>query len=166
VPALLSRYASLDDPVPELRSACREAVAWLLDAAPDGVVVLGDDADVERGVAQELLADAGYAGSIATRGAPQHPAVLLLLSGSTRRSEKAPGHLDERSFAFDEQVAAALAGDAEARSGLAVGLADELLACGVRALRELDLSGGEPVVDYADDPYGVQYWVVRWQSGG
>ena len=21
---------------------------------------------------------------------------------------------------------------------------------------------GEPVVDYDDDPFGVQYWVMRW----
>ena len=22
---------------------------------------------------------------------------------------------------------------------------------------------GEPVVDYDDDPFGVQYWVMRWE---
>ncbi len=173
-PGLLARYASLTDPFADVRFTSLAAVAWLVEPGPDAVVVLGDDVDVQRGVAQELLAGAGYRGPADLTGfrgsavaglAPQPPAaVLLLLNGSARRGEKAPGHLDERAFAFDGQVAAALAGDAEARSALATGLGDELLASGVRALRELDLSGGEAVVGYAGDPFGVQYWVVRWES--
>lgn len=165
VPALLGRYASLADPVGELRAACRSAVGWLLEPAPEVVAVLGDPADVQRGVAQELLGGAGYAGSVVHGPGAAAQAVVVLANGSARRGEKAPGHLDERSFAFDEALGRALR-TGEGLDALDVELADRLLASGVRTLREL--AGPPPeetVVTYDDDPYGVQYWVVRWVLG-
>jgi len=27
-----------------------------------------------------------------------------------------------------------------------------------------DLLSGEATIDYDDDPFGVQYWVMRWQA--
>lgn len=165
VPALLGRYASLADPVAELRAACRSGVAWLLEPEPRVVAILGDPADVDRGVAQQLLGEAGYAGSVVHGAGPAEraEAVVVLANGSARRTEQAPGHLDERSFAFDEALGRALR-TGEGLADLDVELADRLLASGVRTLRELaGLVPEGAVVTYDDDPYGVQYWVVRWE---
>ncbi len=192
--ALLPERAGLVDPVPELRAACRTALADLL-AAAGSVVVLHDpldDADRARGlttaggarVAGALLADAGWTGATAYRApeelgpreaGPAHPgapvALLVMANGSARRGEKAPGHLDERSFAFDREVGAALAGgDAGRLAGLDADLGDALWAAGVRGLRRLGAllgaAGGPPAAEvrWAGDPYGVQYWVVTLAS--
>ena len=92
--------------------------------------------------------------------------VLVVANGSARRSEKAPGHLDERAAAYDSEVEKALrAGDAEALRGLDPGLAAELMVgnvAGFARFGELLTPGVAPEVDYADDPFGVQYWVMRW----
>ena len=83
-------------------------------------------------------------------------------NGSARRTEKAPGFLDERSPAFDEALAASLR---EGRPRVDTGLAAELWAsvAGIEQLAGLgDL--GPAQVDYDDDPFGVQYWVMRWES--
>ena len=123
VPALLPRYASIDDPLPELRKAVDEARAWLGDG------------------------------------------LLVVANGSAKRTEKAPGHFDERAEAFDAALGEALrAGDLEALSGLDRVLAGELWADvdGLIALGDLGRIT-DAHVDYDDAPYGVQYWVVRWQ---
>ena len=167
--ALLPEYAGLVDPVPELRAACLAAVAWLAEAGPVTVVA---DAQGER-VARALL----EAAEVSTRSAPgglaaqpaksTGAAYLVVANGSARRSEKAPGHLDERAASFDDAVETALRGpDPQALANLDTALADELLAghvAGLRALGDLLSSGYEVSVDYADDPFGVQYWVMRWQ---
>jgi hypothetical protein len=92
--------------------------------------------------------------------------VLVVANGSARRSEKAPGHLDERAAAYDSELEKALrAGDGEALRGLDPGLAAELMVgnvAGFARLGELLTPGVAPEVDYADDPFGVQYWVMRW----
>jgi hypothetical protein len=95
-------------------------------------------------------------------------AVLVLCNGSARRGEKAPGHLDARSAAFDEAVLGALAGaDPAGLAGLDETLAGELLADGIAGLRAVGraLADRDVVASvlYADDPYGVQYWVVTWE---
>jgi hypothetical protein len=91
---------------------------------------------------------------------------LVVGNGSACRTEKAPGHLDERSHAFDEQVEQALrAPDPAALGAIDEALARELWA-DVAGLRELGglLTGAGPArVEYADDPFGVQYWVMRWE---
>ncbi|MGH3362147.1 MAG: hypothetical protein ACRDOM_06780 [Nocardioides sp.] len=174
--ALLPEYAGLTDPVAELRAACRAAVAWLVEAGP--VTVLGDEQG--RGVGEHLLAEAGPTRAIAaelqvpaarTRSsaaiAPEQPAaaVLAVGNGSACRSEKAPGFLDERSFGFDESLRVALTRpDPHALAGLDVAQGRELLAAtdGLRALGELLTPQHTATVDYDDDPFGVQYWVVRW----
>ena len=117
--ALRPQYASIDDPVAELRKAVAEATEWLGDG------------------------------------------LLVVANGSATRTEKAPGHFDERAAAFDEALGAALrAGDL---SGVDLSLADELWAdvAGLDALAGLRATDVQ--VDYDDAPYGVQYWVVRWQ---
>ena len=88
-----------------------------------------------------------------------------MANGSACRSERAPGHLDERAAAFDEELGAALAaGDTAALARLDLALGDELLASGLRGLAGLSgMRVAEATVDHADDPFGVMYWVVRWQ---
>ncbi len=158
--ALLPQYAGLEDPVAELRAACVAAVRWL---GADPVILA--DPQGER-VARALLSQAGGApatgsGRGTVAGAP--PArVLVVGNGSARRTEKAPGFLDERSPAFDEALAASLR---EGRPRVDTGLAAELWAsvAGIEQLAGLgDL--GPAQVDYDDDPFGVQYWVMRWES--
>ena len=143
--ALLPAYASLEDPVAELRAACLSAVSWL----GRDVQVLGAPQ-----VAAYLLD--------ATDREGDEPSYLVVGNGSATRTEKAPGHLDERSHAFDAALGAALSSsDADWPS---FSLGKDLLASldGIDRLRELLPAAYEAVVDYDDDPYGVQYWVLRW----
>ncbi|MFE6648590.1 hypothetical protein ACFVJS_18620 [Nocardioides sp. NPDC057772] len=154
--ALLPEYASINDPVDELRSACLAAVAWL-----------GEDVRVIAGaqgarVAAALLAEVGTAP--VTSG---EAAYLIVGNGSARRSEKAPGHLDPRAAEFDDLLGKALATpDPEALGALDRGLADELWADVGPIVEAADLlpSVGTVAVDYDDDPYGVRYWVARWAA--
>jgi hypothetical protein len=149
--ALLPQYAGLEDPIAELRAACHAAVRWL----GPGVAVLADAQGAR--VAEHLLEAA----------AGERPAdvqsYLAVGNGSARRSEKAPGHLDERSVAYDDALRAALlAGD---MSGVDTVLGAELLASldGIVRLGDVLRPGASVSVDYDDDPFGVQYWVVRWE---
>ncbi len=159
--ALLPEYAGLEDPVPELRAVCLEAVRWL-GAEP---VVLADPQG-ER-VGRALLAAAGVStGSTGAAGSTTGAgtAYLVVGNGSAKRSEKAPGHLDERSHGFDDTLRAALlAGDV---SGLDLELGAELMAAldGIARLGAVLAPGASVSVDYDDDPFGVQYWVMRWES--
>lgn len=106
---------------------------------------------------------AGHVDHVGLRGR----AVLALADGSARRGELAPGYIDERAFAFDAAIGSALrAGDLAALQDLDVGLGAALLAEGVPVLRRLGCCLGSvetAEVTYDDDPFGVQYWVTRWQ---
>ena len=177
--ALLPEYTSIEDPVADLRAACLEAVAWLLEPGP--VTIVGDPQG--RRVGEWLVKEARGAGVSRLRrqgafapqppegGAPQPPeggsAVLVVGNGSACRTEKAPGYLDERSSGFDADLARALtAPDPETLAGLDQTTSDELLAAteSIRALGEVLTPQHVATVDYDDDPFGVQYWVVRWAS--
>lgn len=157
--ALLPEYAGLVDPVAGLRAACLAAVSWLAEAGP--VTVVADPQG--RRVAEHLLAAAGASTSPAAEGSASY---LVVANGSARRSEKAPGHLDERSFGFDEAVEKALrTPDPLTLAETDATLAEELLAgpvAGLRALGGLLTTEHAVTVDYADDPFGVRYWVMRW----
>jgi hypothetical protein len=145
--ALLPEYAGATDPVADLRAACHPAVSWL----GAEVTVL---ADPQGGrVAAHLLE--------ATARSGDHPSYLVVGNGSACRTEKAPGHLDPRAEAFDRDLRSWLGG---AGSPPDADLARELLAStdGLAMMAER-VSWGEPVVDYDDDPFGVQYWVMRWE---
>jgi hypothetical protein len=93
-------------------------------------------------------------------------AVLVLADGSARRSETAPGYLDTRALPFDADVGAALrTGDLARLRDLDLGLGADLLAEGAPVQQALagSLDRVESAeVAYDDDPFGVQYWVVRW----
>lgn len=154
--ALLPEYGGLGDPLLDLRLACLDAVAWL----GSDVTILGDAQGVRVGEA--LLSAAGVSREDFVLPQPPASDYLVVGNGSACRSEKAPGHLDERSFAFDAGLRAALvAGDAGWSDG---GLGADLLASldGIRELLPRLPAGCEAMVDYDDDPYGVQYWVMRW----
>ncbi len=120
--ALRPEYASLTDPVADLRAAVDAAVAW---------------------------ADQVFVGN-----------------GSAKRTEKAPGHFDERAAWFDDWLREALTVDPLQLASLDRGLAAELWADvdGIIALGEVLAQGAELVsVDYDDAPYGVKYWVISWE---
>lgn len=185
-PALLASYAGITDPVAELRAASLEAVAWLV-ARSRRIVILGaavDPVNLARGVVDPLSLRVGrslLAGDVAVVESEQPgplpdlrdgDGLLVVADGSARRGEKAPGHIDERSFAFDASIEQALtSGDTAALAALDAGLGAELLVGGVPALRALGARVGaagrveSAQIDYAADPFGVQYWVVRWTCG-
>jgi hypothetical protein len=93
--------------------------------------------------------------------------LLIMGDGSARRTEKAPGYLDERALPFDEKVAGALqAADREALLALDPDLAAELMVAGRAAWQVLagapgDIQGSELL--YHDAPYGVGYLVASWR---
>lgn len=156
--ALLPKYAGLADPVADLRAACVDAVAWL--QWPADLLASGPG----REVGQHLLDVTG----------PREPddsgratSLLVVANGSARRTEKAPGHLDPRAAAFDDALGRALRGpDVEALAAIDPALSRELLA-DTEALARLATflsPQAEVTVDYEDDPFGVQYWVIRWEQ--
>jgi hypothetical protein len=101
--------------------------------------------------------------------------LLVLGDGSARRGDRALVRPDERAFAFDEEVHRCLSeGDWEGLARLDPAPAAELMAQGRAALQVMahalaadadDGRGGEPArprVLYADDPFGVMYFVAVW----
>jgi hypothetical protein len=151
--ALLPAYAGQEDPVPEVRAASLAAAAWLAEAGP--VTVVGDEQGCRVG--RHLLAGAAEGDG---------SAYLVVANGSARRDDTAPGYVDDRAVPFDAALEAALRGpDPAALEGLDVDLAAALLVgnpAGLVRLGTLLRRAGPPMVDYAGDPYGVQYWVMRW----
>jgi len=160
VPALLPRYASLEDPVAELRVSAVAAVQAITRGA-QAVAVVGDDPFAEP-VAQALLDAADFDGSVRLDA----EVLLVMANGSAKRTEKAPGHLDERAFDFDDTVDLALrSGDGDRLVALDADLGRELWACGIGPLAELGQrlgAGWRVSVPYADAPYGVLWWVAAW----
>jgi hypothetical protein len=174
--ALLPSYAGIVDPLPDLRAACRDAVRWLAERHPSSVRVVAADGrsdNVGRGVpdpagvrvARHLLAEAGFGGWVDGSAA----GVLVVANGTATRDEQAPGHLDARAAGYDDVIEAALRdGDAAALRGLDAERGRELWCYDVPALQVLGgLVDGAvtAATSYADDPYGVRYWVVRWSCG-
>jgi len=184
-PSLLSPR-SVTDPVAELRAACQDAVGRL----PRGqkVVVLANpvsEPNAARGiteplghrVARALLGEVEFepqqtlpyaAAAILELAEPT--TLIVLADGSARRSEKAPGHLHPDAIAFDDRVESALrTGDAAALTALDPGLGDELWCEGIPGFRVLgEVARDRQVtaeVSYADAPYGVAWWVARWDLG-
>jgi len=159
--ALLPEYASVDDPIPDLRAAVHDAVAWLLEDGPASLLAAAPAA--ER-IGHHLL-------GTDVEPVETTPGLLVVAGGSAMRTEKAPGHFDDRAAGFDAAIGKALAAGEPARlDDIDLALAEELW-----ALPDADLlrtlPGRVPTVtdvrvDYDDAPYGVQYWVVRWQVEG
>jgi hypothetical protein len=181
-PALLEPK-SATDPVSELRAACHQSIAALPQQRP--VIVLAapvSKANADRGitvplghrVARGLLGGVEFDPQLALPYAAAtlleqaDPATLLVMAdGSARRGEKAPGHLHPGAIAFDDHIESALrSGDAAALAALDPDLGEELWCEGVpgfqvlgEVAREREVSAE---VSYADAPYGVAWWVARW----
>lgn len=158
--ALLPDYASLEDPVPDLRAACLTAVGGL---GPRVRVVAGggDGAARRARVGEALVAAAG--GEVVTS---DETGVLVVGNGTATRTDRAPGHLDERAEHFDAGLRAALLGDVAALGLVDLALADELWADvdALVGLPALVPQGAAAEVIYDDAPFGVQYWVIRWTA--
>jgi hypothetical protein len=97
--------------------------------------------------------------------------LLVMADASARRTEKAPGWLDERAAGYDAGVSSALAsGDPELLGRLDPELGSRLLAAGVpawhAAARLLAGTSWEAQVSYDDAPYGVGYLVATWSAPG
>ncbi|HSV38757.1 MAG TPA: hypothetical protein VLI04_08355 [Nocardioidaceae bacterium] len=135
------------------------------------------------GIGRRLLDEVGWTGdtelvsltwtavdedvdALAERLRGEDSVALLLGEGSTRRGEKAPGYLDDRSFPFDAATAKALeTGDASALRDVDVALAEELMVLGRTAFRVLGALGPptSAKLAYDDDPFGVAYHVALWR---
>ncbi|WGL51182.1 hypothetical protein P5P86_14565 [Nocardioides sp. BP30] len=155
--ALLPEYASLNDPVADLRRAVLEAVSWL----GEEVEIIG----TEQG--RRVAASALAARPRVAADTGEERSVLVVANGSACRTERAPGFLDPRAEAFDSDLGAAL----REPSAAALGAVDRRLAeelwADVAALPELAALLAEArtvAVDHDVAPYGVQYWVVRWEA--
>jgi hypothetical protein len=155
--------------------AGREAPAAWWD--PSGVVPGGRPLGEQ--VAEHLLELAGVTVELALVRIPadlaavttEHEAqldgpLIVLGDGAAARRDGAPGYVDDRSFAYDDTVARALAdGDADALADLDPVLGAELLATGrltwpvaARLLRPPE----QAELRYRDDPFGLSYFVALW----
>lgn len=152
--------------------------------APHGIDVTAGGPDVGLGLAHTvgawLLDQAGWTGSRAYvhelhASDLDDAAVLVVADGSAKRTEGAPGHLDDRAEPFDATIAAALAdGDADALGGIDFELADSLWCAGARAWRTVgdavsarlhatDGAAGEARLHLDDAPLGVGWFVAEWR---
>lgn len=190
--ALLPEYAGQEDPVADLRAAALAAVAWLAEGDAGGVAGGTAEVAVEvaiaAGTASGARVGAHLLAAVGARVASRDPAaqvashepaaqvapahagpqrLLLVGNGSACRTEKAPGFFDPRAADFDTALGEALAGPRpEVLAALDPELATELWADvaaladpGSTALRGMRTAA----VDLDTDPFGVQYWVVRWE---
>ncbi len=183
-PALLSPR-SIADPVSELRAACVAEIAGL-PRRPRIIVLAApvNGANADRGVTEPLghrvareLLDVEFEPQLALPYAAAalleltEPATLIVMAdGSARRGEKAPGHLHPDAVSFDDGIETALrSGDAETLAALDLELGQELWCEGVPGLRAVgEVARDRKVaarVSYADAPYGVAWWVARWDLG-
>lgn len=97
-----------------------------------------------------------------------HVALVVLGDGAAARSQGAPGHIDDRSFPFDDHVADALAaGDGAALAALAQAAeAGELLVSGRHSwpvLGRLVPRASEADLTWRGDPFGLSYFVAIWR---
>lgn len=96
-------------------------------------------------------------------------ALLAVGDGTARRSEQAPGYLDDRAEAYDEQAASALAsGDPSSLLALDAALGLALLASGRPCWQVLAGAAGgrrwRAELRHTSAPYGVCYLVAVWTT--
>jgi hypothetical protein len=134
------------------------------------------------GIGDWLLDDIGWTGprshvgvsadGTATSPAATGDALLLVGDGSARRTEKAPGHLDDRAEPFDATVAGAIRdGDIATLRDLDPAVASELWCAGAPVWRwAMNLLDGRAVAEAAlftdTAPYGVGYFTGWWRLAG
>jgi hypothetical protein len=211
-PLIVGELTGGEAVVPELRRACAEATARLVQAQPELVVVVGPGAETQQwdprsrldlsvfapvlgrtgdpalppaiGLGAFLLDQAGYQGrrmlqevaeregtaSCAELGAAigkdgVRVGLLAMGDGTARRSQRAPGHFDERAAEFDARAEQALRrDDLDALLAISPTLASELMATGRPAWQVLAgaMQPTTPATEvlYADAPFGVAYIVA------
>ncbi|MFB7292751.1 class III extradiol dioxygenase subunit B-like domain-containing protein [Actinacidiphila glaucinigra] len=146
---------------PEPLAPSLTLAAWLLTRAGSTAPLHAAGVPVTAPAARMLELGRGLA-ELADR-----VALLVMGDGSTCRTLKAPGYLDERAEPFDASVARALgAADTEALAALDVPLATELGAAGRAPWQVLagaaDGAGLSGDLLYDQAPYGVGYFVAAW----
>jgi hypothetical protein len=103
----------------------------------------------------ELLAPAG------------ETALIVMGDGAAARSQGAPGHIDDRSFAFDDRVAELLEkGDGASLATLDLLLAEELMATGRHSwpvAGSVVAHAGGSSLEWRGDPFGLTYLVAVWR---
>lgn len=195
-PLLLPHLSGAADPLAELREAAVAAVRDACAGADEVVVLCpvgGREAPGEwhdparpgtrRGplagqVGAHLLDLAGatlprwYAdvpgtgvvdGTVARDG---RVALLVLGDGAAARGQAAPGHIDDRSFGFDDHVAALVAaGDGMGLAGVDLDLAAALMATGRLSwpVAGALVPTAEAELRWRGDPFGVTYLVAVWR---
>lgn len=119
-----------------------------------------DLVDAEPRVDGGVAAGVGHGGTGAT-------ALLVMGDGAAARAEGAPGHVDDRSFGFDDDVAKLLErGDAGALAALDRSLAAELMATGRHTwpvVASLVPTVAEAELRWRGDPFGLSYFVALWR---
>lgn len=135
--------------------------AWLLTRAGSTAPLHACGVPVDAPAARMLDLGRGLA-ELADR-----VALLVMGDGSTCRTVKAPGYLDERAEPFDASVARALgAADTKALAALDAPLAAELGAAGRAPWQVLagaaDGVGLSAALLYDEAPYGVGYFAAAW----
>jgi hypothetical protein len=195
-PLLFRHLSGLADPLAELREAAVAAVRDA-SAGADEVVVLapvggreapgdwrdpshagpvhGEPRSLAEQVGRHLLTLAGCTlpmtcvevpGLVA---APQDAKVALLVlgDGAAARRDGAPGYIDERSFAYDDHLAALLGdGDGTGLTRLDEHLGAELLATGRLSFPVLGslMPQADAELRWRGDPLGLTYFVALWRA--
>lgn len=155
----------------ELRAAI-DAVISEAVADTDSVAVLGTDEATE--IAQYLLSRVtpgveGLAADLTTE--PEDATALLVMGdGTAKRTEKAPGYIDERAESFDRKVREIL--ESAQLADLATldqELAEELWVAGIAPWKSV----GTWIIEsetcwqlrqfHFEDPYGVAYFVAGFK---
>jgi hypothetical protein len=148
---------------------------------PGPVRTEGSDLPLPLAVAAWLLAESGWTADVLgvscdpsgalpawDGAATAREGLLVMGDGSARRSEKAPGWLDDRAAPYDAAVSAALASGDPSRLAADLTLGHELLAAGAPAWTAAArlLAGGQwdAHLSYDDAPFGVGYFVATWSS--
>ena len=196
-PLLLPEYTGREDVGAPLRARAVEVVRAVAGGSPGGVVLVVASDREQRGgrsplgqrVGEHLAALAGVpvhavvvvpwdlptvdCRSLGTRlaGEADGRALVVVADGSARRGEKAPGHLDERAFAVDDAIAAAVGrGALPELLDLDPVLCAELLVHGRAPLQVAAAVSGDADLVCADlevsDPFGVRYLVARLAGRG
>ncbi|MFG1676781.1 hypothetical protein [Micromonospora sp. NPDC049282] len=139
--------------------------AWLLNRSGTELPRLARSVAVDATPAEAVELGAALLADLDHRCA-----LLVLGDGSACRGVRAPGYDDPRAEAYDEGVAAALAGaDVDALRGLDPVLSAELGAAGRAAWQVLagavGAAGGHwrGELSHHRAPYGVAYFVANWE---
>jgi hypothetical protein len=194
-PLLFRHLSGLADPVAELREACVATVRDAVVEAEEVVVlapVVGREAPADWRdptlpgradrepvplsvqVADQLLELAfcalpttyAHLPGVVTIPEGRRVALLVMGDGAAARRDGAPGHVDERSFRYDDHVAGLLeAGDGLGLTELDEHVAAELMVTGRVSWPLLGrlMPEARAELRFRDDPFGLTYFVALWR---